>query len=92
MNVIYDFSALPWARSSAPDESRPAECTLDLFAIPAPARPALAEALQAAVARLAEGDWTVAARRAGDVVLAELIRQQMAGMLREAAADGEGGR
>lgn len=67
--------------------ARPAECTLDLSAIPTPARPALAEALQAAVARLAEG-WTgLDPTRAGDALLRELIWRQMAGMLREAVAE-----
>lgn len=64
---------------------------IDLSAIPAPARPALAEALQAAVARLAEGGAGLDPAGAGDVLLRELIRRQMAGMLREAAAGGEGG-
>jgi len=68
-------------------EVGPGGAWLDLSAIPAPARPALAEALQAAVARLAEGGAGLDPTRAGDALLRELIRRQKAGMLREAAAE-----
>lgn len=97
MNVVFDFGGLvpAWTGLDLAEgqDREAAGAWLDLSAIPAPARPALAEALQAAVARLAEGGTGPDPTGAGDAVLRELLRQQMCGLLRESAtAGGEGGR
>lgn len=77
--AVRTMTGLPVYSLPPPGIAEPTMFAIDLSALSAPARPAVAAALQAAVVRLAAGEaGPIDLRRAADdAILAELVKGQM---------------